>query len=487
MIKIEAEPNWQANLSRQALNSLSLNDARVTDGSDKVIENPAYEKLSDDEIIGRIHDILSKFELTSMLSKVEDSNEAKFGPRSIAQPWGQRKESLQDYYAEKSDYDPGSFEAKSGNLRPASMETVSLNLLRSSSAGLPYMVRKGLILKEALMDWKKQVNTYPCVLYTRTQEQGKTRNIWGYPISDTMFEQTFQIPTLKVERNFPHRKALIGPDAVDDAMTLLLNGKRREDIVFCADFSAYDASVSTEYSYNAFNSIASLFQAEYHPQLYDVYRRFTTMSILTPDGEWSGPHGVPSGSSFTNTIDSLVQFQIAGEPQRCQIQGDDGVYLLNSSDLDLLKERFKTAGLELNPDKSLEFDTQEGVFLQRYFHPDYKSTRGGLGGVYSAMRAFNRIKYLERWTDFQREGIDGSDFFSLRTITILENCKHHPAFEEIVRLAHSFDRKNLAFSKQGLAAYSRSQESKVRAGVYNQYGLKGGINNFETMKLLKTL
>jgi hypothetical protein len=485
-LNVDAETDWKASLSRQALNSLSLNNRRVEDGSDEVLMNPAYENQSDDEVKGMIEEILSTLPLTATLRQIEDSNCSKFGPRSLAKNWGDRKDDLLAYFVEE-DYDPGELEAISGRLRPASVDMVAKSLLKSSSAGLPYMQRKGLILDEALKDWSTDKGLYPCVLYTRTQEQGKTRTVWGYPVSDTIFEQRYFIPVLKIERKFAHRAAIVGPSAVDAAITRLIMD-RLSGIMFCVDFSAYDASVTPKHSYAAFKELGSLFAAEHHPALYDIYRRFATIGIYTPEGEWSGPHGVPSGSTFTNTIDSMVQWQVSGHWPRCQIQGDDGVYLCkNESELDYLKQCFVSAGLKLNEDKSNTFESDEVIYLQRYYHPDYRSREGGLGGVYSAYRAFNRIKYLERWTDFKKEDISGSDFFSLRTITILENCKHHPGFEGLVKMAHKLDRAGLAYTSQGLAAYSRSLESKARAGVFNQYGLQVGIGNFETVKILAKL
>jgi hypothetical protein len=393
---------------------------------------------------------------------------------------------LSDYF-DHEDHDPGEFGATDGRLRPASYETVASNLLKSSSAGLPYMKKKGLVLNEALNSRDSEVGKYPCVLYTRTQEQAKTRNVWGYPISDTMWEQTYFIPILVIEKLFPHRKALLGPDAVDAAITNLLLSKSESELVIGVDFASYDASISPEHAYGAFNEMCNLFQREYHSDLYSLFRRFVTIGIFTPEGEWSGPHGVPSGSSFTNTVDSLVQFAASGKHTQSQVQGDDGIYIVNKDDQDEFLQRFEAAGLNINKDKSTVFQTQEGVYLQRYYHPEYKSKGGGLGGVYSLYRAFARIKYLERWTDFKAMDIEGADFFALRTITILENCKHHPGFEMAVKLAHSLDKFRLAFSEQGLSAYSRAMASKSRAGVFNQYGLQKGINSFETVKLLKTL
>jgi hypothetical protein len=485
-MKIDAQPNWIASVPKTALNGLSLNNKRITEGSDESIVNPAYDNISDDKIAEEVEAILSKVYLTEELRKIEDSNLAKFGPRSIAKDWGARRESLYDYYHDE-DHNPGIFEVTGGRLRPCSLKTVATNILKSSSAGLPYMKKKGLVLEEALLNHTSEEGVYPCVLYTRTQEQGKTRNVWGYPISDTMSEQLIFIPFLTYERTLSFRAALIGPDAVDTAMTQLLMNKSDSELVVNVDFSAYDASITPKHAYSAFSLIASMFQSEHHKQVYDLFRRFVTIGIYTPEGEWLGPHGVPSGSSFTNTVDSLVQYLVSGVEEKAQIQGDDGTYVINKSDHDSFLERFKTAGLVINEDKSRVFDTQEAVYLQRYYHPEYRSRMGGLGGVYSLYRAFMRIKYLERWTDFKSIDMEGADFFALRTITILENCKHHPGFEDAVKLAHSLDKFQLAYSKQGLTAYSKAMESKSRAGVFNQYGLQKGINSFETVKVLRRL
>jgi len=397
-----------------------------------------------------------------------------------------RKESLFSYFNHQ-DYDPGSLRPEgSGRLRPLSVRAAAENSIKSSSAGLPSMRRKGSVLDEAIHDHSDQVGEFPCVLFTRTQEQGKTRNVWGYPFSDTIEEQRFFMPWLEIEKRLPFRAALLGPDEVDASMTKLIAAKTDAHSVMCVDFSAYDASISPEMSWSAFSFIASHFQSAVVSDLYRMYRRFVTVPIASPDGEVSGPHGVPSGSSWTNTVDSLVQRLTAGSLQWCQIQGDDGVYLVQESERESTANRFREAGLELNRSKTRTFSTREALFLQRYYHPKYVGNHG-LGGVYSLYRAMHRIKYLERWSNFEQMGIEGSDFFALRTITILENCKHHPGFERLVKYAHSLDKFGLKFTKAGLTGYSNSQLSRSRAGVMTAQNLEKGINDFETVKLLRTL
>ena len=458
---------------------MSRNNDRLAKGSDQILISPSFEDTSDAEIESKLEEILAKAGLTEELRKIEDSNLAKFGPRSIAQPWVDRKENLYAYFKHEG-IDP-TLTAKPGRLRPVSWDRATKQLVATSNSGLPFMVRKGN-LKTKSSEEVMDVGYFPCVLFTRTQEQGKTRDIWGYPVRDTLRELEVYIPWLEVEKALPWRTALLGPDYVDTAISRLLLNKSADLRVVCVDFSQFDATISPRNAMNAFEYIASHFQdpAAINP----ILEAFTTIGIWTPDGEISGPHGVPSGSTFTNAVDSVVQFQLAGvDPARCQIQGDDGVYLVTQSEHDSLVERFRSGGLSFNEDKSNVFETQEAVYLQRYYHPDFRRHDGELGGVYSAYRAFMRLKYLERWTDLDAYGITGRDYFSIRAVMILENCKYHPAFRDLVRLARDIDREGLMFDRNALRPYSRTVEARVRA-TSPALDISGGIESFEVMKIL---
>lgn len=469
MLKINAEPEWLSSISQTALNSLTVNNDRVLRGSDEILTAPGWDKISDSRIAEHGFEMLDRVHVTPKLEEIEDSNFSKFGPRSLAKPWEERRESLSAYF-DHDDYDPGDLDVpkRSGSLRTMDLRAVGRSLVKSSSAGLPYMRRKGLVLETALSNYESEVDRYSCVLYTRTQEGRKTRDVWGTPISDVIREQQYVIPYLRHERLLAHRSALLGPQSVDNSITNLLFGKRPSEVVVSVDFSGFDASITPTMAHNAFSLIASDFQSSLWPGLYQIYRRFVTIPIFTPEGEWSGPHGVPSGSAWTNTVDSAVQFLAAGKyAHRCQIQGDDGLYVVPEGERDELLRRFTESGLSINESKSHTFHSEEGIYLQRYYHPDYVDLYSGrgLGGVYPIFRALNRIKYLERWTDLAREGMTGGDFFSLRTIMILENCKHHPAFRDLVRYVAQTDAKGLHFTSEGLKAFSRALESKTRAGV----------------------
>ena len=481
-------------LSSHAFNSLTINNERVTKGSDEVFMTPFMKKVPDDTIFKAIEEILSNVELTPKLREIEDENRERFGPRSIAIPWSERKESLSDYFFDESTFQ-AEVDAPAGKLRPLSLPEAGKRLIASSSAGLPYMERKGKVLHEAIESQEEQAGTYPCVLYTRTQEGTKTRNVWGFPISDTLAEQRFATPFIQREKELDWRSALLGPDLVDVAITNLLRAKRVEEMVYCVDFRGFDSSVHPRHSLGAFRRICGWFQPRYHGEISQLCTRFVTIPVWTPDGEWQGVHGVPSGSTFTNTVDSLVQAAIAdridddgfSQGRPFQVQGDDGVYLVAADGLEQFTKLFEQEGFELNHDKTEKFETEEATYLQRYYHPMYHDGRGTYGGVYSLYRAAHRIKYLERWTDFAREGITGDDFFSLRTIMILENCKHHPGFEQFVRYAHTLDRRGLSYSGAGVRAYSRSLESRARAGVLAATNFQEGLSSFATVKVLAGL
>lgn len=487
-MQITAQPKWLETLSPQSLNSLSSINRRLESGSDRVLVTPFMEDVSDDALIKICEDLWSVEKLEDKLQQIEEENRAKIGPRSIAIPWEQRKESLYAYF--RHDGSVGSDDVPGGKLRPISAASAREKLIPTSNSGLPQLTQKRNVLNDKSLE--DLAGSYPCVLFTRTAEQAKTRNVWGYPIGDTLLENQYLHAYLQYEKRLNWRSALGGPGVVDDFMFKLFRRRASGERIVCVDFSGFDASVSPSLLGRAFARIKEAFQARYHDELSRIAERIATIPIYTPDGEISGVHGVPSGSSFTNTLDSWVQLEAAGarvDYGSCQVQGDDGVYL--DKDPDALLSQFESEGLIVNKEKSDVFQTEEAVYLQRYFSPVYTDRYTGiLGGVYPVARALNRIKYLENWTDFTRHGIDGADFYSLRAVMILENCKHHPAFKELVRYVMKWDRNLLTWSPRGAVAYSKMLQPQIQAGVVSSDAVGSGVSlaaHFETTKLLNEL
>jgi len=171
-----------------------------------------------------------------------------------------------------------------------------------------------------------------------------------------------------------------------------------------------------------------------------------------------------------------------------QCQGDDGVFPIDENLVDELFNSLSKYGKIAKLEKS-HVDKYGTVFLQNVYHIDYMKD-GLIGGIYPTYRALCRLIYQERWSDFEKYGIDGSDYYSIRTIQLLENCKFHPLFEEFVKYIYSLDKYKLAYSDEGLSKMIRMISDKQgKSGIVdNQYGdnLKG-IANFATTKVLLRL
>jgi len=431
---------------------------------------------------------------------------------SLAKPWDERKESLlQSFEIGTSDRSFQTYDlCTPSRLRPISVPAAVEFLKNNTSSGFPDLTKKrnvkpsllhlsleGIYNVIKLAFQSGNFSEVCCILFTRTQEMLKTRNIWGYAIIVTLFEMMFYRPILEIQSRQFWRAALRRPDDVSYGVTKVIDYCLRNGYdIISIDFSAYDNSIKEPLSLAAFSCIKRAYQSRYHEYIDLISRVFVYVPILTPDGVMYGPHGVPSGSTFTNEVDSIVQFGIARECQyipdynMCQIQGDDGVHSCMSGESGKLKDHFRYYGLVVNDDKSY-VAKDWAVYLQQLFHVDYRDQHGIINGIYPLYRALTRILFLERFDDFKSDGIDGTDYFSIRTISILEQCKHHPLFREFVSYVWSLDKYKLTVSDQGLANYVRRlayQEGKDLTFKEWTYGSNiSGLKSFESFKIIQSL
>jgi len=501
------------NVSPDAERRVSLILDNVQKGSDTVLTAPYAKEKTVDEILSGLdriyNDNLSK--CNEVLKDLEDSNRSKFGPMSIAKDWEERKETLYDSFGEEltsKTFKPFLLTTPQ-RLRPISVTSAVGYLKNNSNSGLPDVTKKKNV-KESLNGYTlddlasiiqsylyegKVIKELACLLFTRTQENSKTRNVWGFSIFATVFEMIFYRPILDIQSKQSWRAALRKPDDVSAGITKLIDYSIEKDLeVLSIDFSRYDNSVKYRLITSAFETISLAFQNKYKYHFNMIKDFFINCPIVTPDGILQGQHGVPSGSTFTNEVDSIVQYGIALESDAvcelslAQVQGDDGVYsCLNSK---LLIEHFKSYGLNVNDDKSY-IAKNWAIFLQSLFHTDYRDENRVINGIYPIYRALNRIIHLERFDDFLEYGINGKDFFSIRTISILEQCKHHPLFKELVTYVWSLDKYKLTVSDQGLANYVRKlaiQEGKDITFRNWSYGSDiAGLKSFACVRIINEL
>lgn len=480
---------------------LSQSLRRVEEGNSDEYLTPTAERYSPHELLAAWDNVYEshRHKLDVELDDLEQSNRAKIGPRSLAKPWVERRESVENYFKpETLEQGPKIVLPTPQDLRMLSVETASKFLKSSTSSGLPDLKDKGVILERLVRDIEEYIDRDdPAVLFTRTQEfipdsnppRSKTRPVWGYPAGLTLLEMMVYRVLLEHAKKLPFRAALLGPTAVDKAVSRLfgsaiMNGMSLVSI----DFNAYDASVKRVLQNSVREYVLNLFQktGSVGSVINYIFDKINTIGIVTPDGVMLGEHGIPSGSTFTNEADSLAQYLVAQELKLIsQVQGDDGLYATH--DPEELFTRFKSFNLDVNEGKSYT-STKFAVYLQRYYSLSYM-VDNELVGVMPSYRMLNRWMYPERFTDFESYGMRGQDYFNIRTITLCENMKFHPLFEDMVKFVYKYDKYNLQFSEKGLKQYVKmlSETSGSQGLIVNQFGDEiTGLRNFATVKLIKT-
>jgi len=222
----------------------------------------------------------------------------------------------------------------------------------------------------------------PCLAFARTQFNGKTRLVWGYPYSETAIEGLVAYPYLQLLKGSNTPMAFA-------TSTMALGTKLRvasyhNDWAYSVDMSAFDASISEFLITQAFLIIQTWFDLDsVEPvsglscrQIFRHIRKyFLTSPIVMPDGNiYHGRrHGVPSGSFFTQIVDSIVNVVIAGtlssrfklhlDRKEIFVLGDD---LLFWSDRDIELNRLaqyatETFGIRFNAHKSQKVRSSEPV------------------------------------------------------------------------------------------------------------------------------
>ena len=205
----------------------------------------------------------------------------------------------------------------------------------------------------------------PCLAGVRTQRNNKTRLVWGYPLEMTMLESAFAKPLIDVYKEIrsPMPYA-IRRYAIGARLEFTLQERNRVAL----DFSKFDSSVPAHLIKVAFRILRTWFDdfEDYDEVGWrEIKKYFLNTPIVMIDGNlYTGKtHGVPSGSFFTQLIDSIVnyiiitaamsKFDMHPHEMRIHVLGDDSVFSTNADvSLKTLATYFKTKGFNLNIEKS---------------------------------------------------------------------------------------------------------------------------------------
>ena len=242
---------------------------------------------------------------------------------------------------------------------PDSVELVKA-LKLSKSSGLPLMTSKAKSLVYSL-DREEQIRSgikapNPCVAYKRTQKNNKTRLVWGYPLEMTIMEARFARSKHTSPMAFGLTKVALGA-------RIHRNFEDQPGTTVCLDFSKFDSTISQTMIRQAFRILGTWFTDE-DKRKYGwktVIEYFIHTPIVMPDGHlYTGKnHGVPSGSYFTQIIDSIVNVAMMYALQySCGMQfraesllvlGDDVIVQLKGQvELKRYSDYLTSAGLNLH-------------------------------------------------------------------------------------------------------------------------------------------
>lgn len=261
-------------------------------------------------------------------------------------------------------------------LSPLTDAQVTLQALKlNKSSGLPLMTTKAEALQYSF-DREVQVRKglkapNPCVAYKRTQKGNKTRLVWGYPLEMTIMEARFARPLID---QFKKRSTpmAFGMSKCELGARLHRYFEDQKGHTICLDYSKYDTCVSAEMIRRAFVILATWFSREDQVELgwSTMVSYFIHTPIVMPDGcLYTGKnHGVPSGSYFTQLVDSIVnvalcyalkkRFKLTFSQKQLYVLGDD-VILKHEGNFSLPKmaEFLKKHGMILHDDEKTVIDS----------------------------------------------------------------------------------------------------------------------------------
>lgn len=214
------------------------------------------------------------------------------------------------------------------------------------SSGYPHMAKKGDVI-ELDLEYANQIvertrSFPPCVAYHRIQhgEEGpKTRLVWGYPLSMTILESLFARPLInKLLRNKDSPSAF-GFWKMDIACKMIPIGHM--SVRYALDYSKFDATIPARLIDSAFRILRTHFDfndGEDERIWNQITHYFIHTDIVMPNGKrYRKNRGVPSGSYFTQIVDSIVNFicvqyamiSITGQPvksEKIMVLGDDSYF-----------------------------------------------------------------------------------------------------------------------------------------------------------------
>lgn len=536
--------------SKDGFNRFRAYFGNVQRGNPKVFVTPFAKGETTEELLSAWEDILvSKLGDMPSLLEYEEDLRKKVGPLSVQKPLKDRIDDIRSYYVDVTlPSKPVDSEAIQRTLaeftpirglRPRDLPHTVEAMKKSTNSGQPdftkrrnvvldyvryfknmlaatemsvYMVVwrvKGAVLSALEYSDNEYINA--AVLGWRGQEGGsavddvKQRVIWMFPCAINMTELQVYQPLIEACQSANLVPAWISNDAVDERITALFDTKAEDDLVVCTDFSKFDQHFNSDLQ----DAARSVLSHILHPSrvsnnwLRYVFPIKYNIPLVVGCGPRSvemctGPHGMGSGSGGTNADETLAHRAMqheaalrAGEELNINSMclGDDGILTYPGINVESVVETYQSHGQECNLSKQYA-STQDCVYLRRWHSTNYR-VNGICVGVYSTYRALGRMRFLERWMDPE---VWTPEMVNLRYLSILENCKWHPLFHELIEFCMKRDKYRLGIDIPGF--FDMIEKIAIEATDYMPEflgytkTLQGegprGVKNWEVVKYLKS-
>lgn len=230
----------------------------------------------------------------------------------------------------------------------------------------------------------------PCLAGVRTQRKEKTRLVWQYPLEMTLLEALIARPLIDHFKDADH--VMTFGDFSHEIGTRIRKCASEYKYHYSLDYSQFDASVSRIFIRFAFNAFRTWFYLddEVYPgvtmeQVFGIVERYFIFTpIVMPKRGRTFPvlvsgkeHGVPSGSYFTQMIDSFTNvalicaaskhYKLGINNLNLFVLGDDCLFFSNANiDVKIIGEFVSTFGFKVNLEKgSFGYSTDDIEYLGR--------------------------------------------------------------------------------------------------------------------------
>lgn len=250
------------------------------------------------------------------------------------------------------------------NLKPLELGEVPYD--PSTNAGLPTLQKKADVYPMAVQSARKVVRgkrPQPCVAFHRGKNLEKARMVMGYPFEMTLLEGRFFYPYQA--EIITHHTPYVGGRYDFETAGLINEIAVKSSFYYELDYSQFDSSISRQLIKMAFSIIRDSFDmTDEDAKVFNLIENyFIYTPVLMPDGMiyFGKEHGVPSGSNFTQIIDSIVNcicveyvnITLGMKAKRYYVLGDDVIMGSNSKrDLGEMSAQFAILGIKLNTEKS---------------------------------------------------------------------------------------------------------------------------------------